>query len=292
MRAAPFDFFLTSSFAFYLFTFALLLPSPLGERAARAAAPVRDDFGEDGEGDLFGRDRADVEADGRAHPVQRLLVEARLAQAGEHDVGAAAAADHADVVGAGGEHGPHALLVLVVPARDDRDVDAAPVADYLFERVSPVRRGDQLDPGFGEAPARDEVRAVVYECDAVAGRARETRQRRADVPRAADDDARLRLDALEHDARLAPVGERRRELRDAQRLRLGARGEERARLMAERLVERRVAGRPRPRARLFEQDFRADAPRGLDDRGEHGRRPLLEDARDRVRELCGSVLAG
>ena len=35
---------------------------------------MRDDFGEDGERDLLGRDRADVEADGRAHLPEHLFV--------------------------------------------------------------------------------------------------------------------------------------------------------------------------------------------------------------------------
>src|SRR3989440_12127399 len=189
-----------STFAFCPLPFyfcLLLLPPPGRQRDARAAASVRDYLGEYGERDLFGRDRADVEADGRANLREQLFVEARLAQAREHDVRAPAAADHADVVGGRLEDGPHALLVLVVPARDDRDVDAPARADNSLERVSPVRRGDQFDVAPGEALARDEVLAVVHERDAVADHTRQSRERRADVARAADDDVRLRLDALE-----------------------------------------------------------------------------------------------
>src|SRR5436305_6169433 len=165
MRAA---LFLSQLFCLLPFYFCLLLlPPPGRQRRARAAASVRDYLGEDGERDLFGRDRADVEADGRAHLREQFFVEARLAQACEHDVRAPTAADHADVVGARREHGPHALLVLVVPARDDGDVDAPARADDTFERVSPVRRGDEFDVARGEAFARDEVLAVVYERDAV-----------------------------------------------------------------------------------------------------------------------------
>src|SRR5919204_247989 len=80
----------------------------------------------------------------------------------------------------------------------------------------------------------------------------------------------VRLDALEHDARVAPLVERRRELPDAQRARLVARGEERARVTGERLVERLVARRAGQRARLPDEDFRSDPARGLDDRGERG----------------------
>src|SRR5207237_899816 len=175
------------------------------------------------------------------------------------------AADHADVVGARLEDGPHALLVLVVAARDDRDVDAPARADDSLERVSPVRRGDEFDLLLRESFARDEVLAVVYERDAVADRAREPRERRADVARAADDDVRLRLDALEHDARAAPNVERGRELFDRERLRLRVRRQERARVFGERAVERSVAGRPRPRAAPLDQDLRADAALGFDD---------------------------
>src|SRR5688572_6124900 len=74
-------------------------PPPRRQRRARPAAAPRDHLGEDGERDLLGRDRADVEADGRAHLAQRIFREARLAQPREHDVRAAAAPYHADVVG-------------------------------------------------------------------------------------------------------------------------------------------------------------------------------------------------
>src|SRR5919107_2086472 len=264
--------------------------SPRRERRAGSAAALGDYLGEYRERDLLGRDRADVQADGRADLSQKLFVEAGLAQAREHDVRAATAPYHAHVVGARPEHGPHALLVLVVPARDHRDVDAAPRAYRLPQRPGPPgARGDQLDLLFGEARARDELLAVVYERDAVADRRGQARERRADVARAADHHARLGLDPLEHHARAAPRRERGRELLDAKRPRLRARREEGARLLGQRLVERRVAGRAGAPAPGLHEELRADARRGLDDRGERGRLAFRQKARDSPRYLCGQI---
>ena len=52
--------------------------------------------------------------------------------------------------------------------------------------------------------AYDEICTVVDERDAITDGMRQLRERRTDVPRAADDDVRLRLDAFVQHARPVP----------------------------------------------------------------------------------------
>ena len=55
--------------------FGAMKPAHVGQGALGAAAHG-DELSHDGDGDLFGRDGADVEADGRVHAVEELRVEA------------------------------------------------------------------------------------------------------------------------------------------------------------------------------------------------------------------------
>ena len=100
-------------------------------------------------------------------------------------------------------------------ARDDGDRDAVPVAYALAHGVRPVLGGDQFDALFRKASARQEIGAVVYQGGAIADEVGQARQGCADVPCAADDQARLRLDALEQEPRPAPLLKLARELVDS-----------------------------------------------------------------------------
>ena len=173
-----------------------------------------------------------------------------------------------------------------MPARDHGDVDAPARADCLRDGRGPFARGYELDLFNRKARARDELFAVVDERDAVADRHGESRERRADVARAADHNARLRLDALEHHARAAPRLQSGRELFDSKRLRLGTRRRKGTRVLRQSPVERGIAGRARARARRLYEEFRADALRGFDDCRERGRRAFPEQTRDATRYVC------
>src|ERR1043165_693263 len=97
--------------------------------------------------------------------------------------------------------GAHALFVFVVAARDDRDRDAASRADALAQSIHPTVGGDNQFNLFIRKPfARDEIRAVVTHARAIAYEASEACECCADMSRAADDQTRLRLYALEEDA--------------------------------------------------------------------------------------------
>ena len=56
---------------------------------------------ENRERDLFGRDRANIQADGGAHALQSIFVSTCFAEFIKHDVCAPLAANHADVVRVG-----------------------------------------------------------------------------------------------------------------------------------------------------------------------------------------------
>src|SRR5205085_11387317 len=88
-------------------------------------------------------------------------------------------------------------------ACDDGDRNAAPSANALSQSICPTIGGDdQFNTFIRETLARDEICAVVNQGRAMAYEASETGERRADVPRAADDNARLWLYALEENARI------------------------------------------------------------------------------------------
>jgi hypothetical protein len=115
-----------------------LLPSPCGERRARARAAFCHDLRHDGEGHFFRRDRADVQSDGRSDLTQDGFIRCTVgAQTIEHDIRATLAADQADIIWTGRNDGPQSFLVLIVAARHDGDRDAAPLPDRLRDSRRP-----------------------------------------------------------------------------------------------------------------------------------------------------------
>src|ERR1041385_5957289 len=117
---------------------ALPLPTPRGKRSACGTAPCGDDFGEDGEGDFFGSDGADVEADGSVDFFELLVGNAGLAQSVDNDRSASLAPDQTHVVRIGAHDRMHALLVFIVSTRDDRHGNATTIADRISNCRTPI----------------------------------------------------------------------------------------------------------------------------------------------------------
>src|SRR5947209_4775579 len=89
-----------------------------------------------------------------------------------------------------------------MPARDDRDRDAATAADTFTHGISPTRSDTQFDSIIRETLARHEIPAIINQRRAITDEAREACERCADVSRAADDQMWLRLDALEEETHI------------------------------------------------------------------------------------------
>src|SRR5207253_3958393 len=100
------------------------------------------------------------------------------------------------------ENCAQALFILVVPARNDRNIGGAP--DFTPKSFSPGVGLHQFNLCIWKALARDEIRAVIYQGSTIARVVRQTRQTCAYMSRATDNKARLRLYALEHHQSIAP----------------------------------------------------------------------------------------
>ena len=74
-------------------------------QGAFGVAAHGDELGEDGDGDLFGRDGADIEPNGRMHAIEELGLEAFAGEFAKDGDGFAFGTHHADVA-RGGLHGP------------------------------------------------------------------------------------------------------------------------------------------------------------------------------------------
>ena len=158
--------------------------------AVLGQALVGDDLREDGDGDLAGGDRADVEADGRADLLQPPFVKALLLQHFQQPPGAAAGADHAEVSRFfSGQERAQTVGVVPVPAGDDhhvvkgRDLQAP---DAVFKAVANHLRS------LGKAGPVGKIRPVVNHADRKAAARAEGADRQRDMPAAQHDQPLLR----------------------------------------------------------------------------------------------------
>ena len=148
------------------------------------AAAHRDQFGQDGHGDFFGRDGADVKADGRAQlldPVGRDAgLDERVGEPG--DLGAAA--DEADIAeGAARQRAQH-VEVLPMAAREHDDVRRR--RGCRRSRTHSVEAVDHDLVGGREALVVGELLPVVDDVQAEADGRRDLAELKADVAGAED----------------------------------------------------------------------------------------------------------
>src|SRR5262249_50709004 len=95
-----------------------------GGGAQRVPCPARslsDDLAEDGDRHLLGRGAPDVKPAWGGHPPQGVVVDAALAQAAITLIGGAAAAERADVAGAGIQRRQQRWLVELGVVGEDED---------------------------------------------------------------------------------------------------------------------------------------------------------------------------
>ena len=113
---------------------------PFASRRRPPSRPARtaDDLGQDGDGGLLRRVRADVEADRPRDALELLVADARLAQAVAALLLRAAGAERADVADAAPQRARDGRVVQLGIVREHRDVILGPQLDLVVALLGPL----------------------------------------------------------------------------------------------------------------------------------------------------------
>src|SRR5580693_7569689 len=109
-----------------------------GRDSLRAQVAACDQLGDDADGNLWHRLRADLQPDRRGHTLQVRRGDARFAEALENEPDLAAAADQADVRRRRWSKMKEGFLVMAVPSGHDQGVGLRSdleLGQYLFDRA-------------------------------------------------------------------------------------------------------------------------------------------------------------